>query len=74
MTTTQHERRQHRRRSSVPSTRCEAQPAAAKFQFRATNRWVSGTHSRGTIHGFFGLGEEQTHQEAHALRPTTPSS
>ena len=22
------------------------QPAAAKFQFRASNRWISGTHSR----------------------------
>ena len=25
-------------------------PEAAKFQFRAQNEWVSGTHSRGTIH------------------------
>jgi len=38
-------------------------PAAAQFQFRARNRWVSGTHSRSTIHGFFGVGEERTHEE-----------
>jgi len=42
----------------------KAQPEAAKFQFRATNRWISGTNSQGTIHGFFGLGEEQTHKQA----------
>lgn len=41
-----------------------AQPEAAKFQFRASNRWVSGTHSRSTIDGFFGLGSEQVHTEA----------
>ena len=26
----------------------------ADFQFRATNRWVSGTHNRSTIDGFYG--------------------
>ena len=39
----------------------KAQPEAAKFQFRASNQWVSGTHSRSTINEFFGLGAEQTH-------------
>jgi uncharacterized OsmC-like protein len=41
-----------------------AQPAAAAFQFRATNRWVSGTHSRGYVQGFFGVGAEDTTREA----------
>jgi hypothetical protein len=36
-------------------------PAAAKFQFRAHNEWVSGTHSRSTIADFFGVGEERAH-------------
>jgi uncharacterized OsmC-like protein len=40
------------------------QPAAAQFQFRASNRWVSGTESRSTIHGFFGTGQELTHAES----------
>ncbi len=40
----------------------KAAPQAAKFQFRADNEWVSGTHSHGTIHGFFGVGEERTHE------------
>jgi hypothetical protein len=29
-------------------------PELAKFQFRASNRWISGTHSESTIQGFFG--------------------
>jgi uncharacterized OsmC-like protein len=37
-------------------------PEAAKFQFRASNEWISGTHSRGTIDGFFGVGEERRHE------------
>jgi uncharacterized OsmC-like protein len=39
-------------------------PAAARFQFRAHNRWVSGTHSQSTIHDYFGVGEERTHDAA----------
>jgi len=35
-----------------------ANPQLAKFQFRATNRWVSGTHNRSSIQGFFGAGQE----------------
>ena len=35
----------------------------AKFQFRATNRWVSGTHNRSTIHGFHGAKQEMTHRQ-----------
>jgi uncharacterized OsmC-like protein len=34
------------------------QPDLAKFQFRATNRWVRGTHSRTRIEGFSGAGGE----------------
>ncbi len=32
-------------------------PEAAKFQYRAANEWVSGTHNRSTIDGYFGVGE-----------------
>ncbi len=38
-----------------------AQPELAKFQFRAKSRWVSGTRSESTMHGFFGAGAELTH-------------
>ena len=36
----------------------KAQPAAAQFQFRARNEWISGTHSRSSIQGFYGAGME----------------
>ena len=36
----------------------KAHPELADFQFRATNRWVSGTHSRSTIQGFYGAMQE----------------
>jgi uncharacterized OsmC-like protein len=34
-------------------------PQAAQFKWRATCTWQNGTHSRSTVEGFFGLGEEQ---------------
>jgi len=37
------------------------QPELARFQFRATSRWVSGTHSQSTMFGFFGAGGEHEH-------------
>ena len=39
-------------------------PELAKFQFRATNRWVSGTHSESTMHGFYGAKQEMSHAAA----------
>jgi uncharacterized OsmC-like protein len=39
-----------------------AQPAAAQFKWRATCEWVKGTHSRSTVEGFYGLGDEQKHR------------
>jgi uncharacterized OsmC-like protein len=38
----------------------KASPDLAKFQFRATNRWISGTHNRSTIRGFYGAGLEDS--------------
>ena len=39
----------------------KAQPQLAKFQFRASNRWLSGTHSRSRIETFGGAGGEHRH-------------
>lgn len=50
----------------------KAQPEAAKFQFRARNQWISGTHSKSTIYDFFGLGSEQSHVEAHSYEADHP--
>ena len=47
-------------------------PAIAKFQFRATNRWISGTHSESSIHGFYGAGQELTHRRPAALEADHP--
>ena len=33
----------------------------ARFQFRATNTWMAGAHSRGSISSFYGAGQEHTH-------------
>jgi len=38
-------------------------PELARFQFRASNRWVSGTHNCTTIDGFHGAG--QAHSRPH---------
>ena len=43
----------------------KAQPELAQFQFRATNRWISGTHNRSTINGYFGAGQEHTRAQDH---------
>lgn len=39
----------------------KGQPELARFQFRATNRWVNGTHSRSRIETFSGAGGEHRH-------------
>ena len=36
----------------------KADPALARFQFRARNQWVDGGYSRTTIKDFYGAGEE----------------
>ena len=47
-------------------------PAAAAFNWRASNEWVNGTHSRTTIQKFFGVGDEQSHKEAFVLDTDHP--
>ena len=49
------------------------QPELAKFQFRATNRWVSGTHSRGTVESFYGAGTEHAHKRTFTLEADHPA-
>ena len=48
-------------------------PEAAKFQFRAHNQWVSGTHNRGTIDDYFGVGEERTHERSFVFDADHPA-
>lgn len=47
-------------------------PAAAQFTWRAECEWMGGVHSRSTVKGFFGLGEEQEHSGAFAIDADHP--
>ena len=38
----------------------KAQPKLAKFQCRATNRWIDGSHNPSTIQGFYAAGGQET--------------
>ncbi|MHC4139525.1 MAG: OsmC family protein [Planctomycetota bacterium] len=35
----------------------------AKFKFRATNKWIDGTHNRATVKDFYGAGQEDVSRE-----------
>jgi uncharacterized OsmC-like protein len=48
-------------------------PEIAKFQFRASNTWVSGTHNRSTIDGFYGAMQEMGHQQPTTLDADHPA-
>jgi uncharacterized OsmC-like protein len=48
------------------------QPELAKFQWRATNRWQLGTHSRTRIESFSGAGGEQSHVKEFVLDADHP--
>jgi len=50
-----------------------AAPQAAKFQFRAGNEWISGTHNRSTVDGFFGVGEERSHERTWVFDADHPA-
>ena len=50
------------------------QPELARFQFRATNRWLGGAHNRSTIQGFYAAGGEDTSRgEAFQLDAGEPA-
>lgn len=51
----------------------KSNPEIAKFQFRATNQWVSGTYSRSTIHEFGGAMQELTHDEPRTYEADHPA-
>jgi uncharacterized OsmC-like protein len=45
----------------------------AKFQFRASNTWISGTHNQSTIHGFYGAMQEMEHAGVHVFDADHPA-
>jgi uncharacterized OsmC-like protein len=50
-----------------------AQRELATFQFRAKNRWVSGTHSQSTSQGFYGAGQEHEHERTFVFDADHPA-
>ena len=48
-------------------------PAAALFQIRAHNEWQQGTHCRSTISGFYGVGEERSHEREFTFDADHPA-
>ena len=47
-------------------------PEAAKFTWRATCKWLRGTHSRTNVSGFHGLGQEQKHRTEFTFEADHP--
>jgi len=50
----------------------DAAPEAAQFKWRTTCEWVNGTHSRSSMNGFFGLGQEQSRGKTFTLEADHP--
>ena len=50
-----------------------ATPQIGTFQFRATNRWISGTHNQSTLHGFYGAMQEMEHQQPFVFDADHPA-
>jgi uncharacterized OsmC-like protein len=48
-------------------------PELARFQFRADNEWLSGTHNRSTIRGFSGAGAEHQHASTFTFDADHPA-
>ena len=47
-------------------------PEAARFTWRARTKWINGTHTRSSVQGFFGLGEEQSHRQEFTIDTDHP--
>jgi uncharacterized OsmC-like protein len=47
-------------------------PEAAQFTWRATCKWLNGTHSETSIQGFHGLGQEQQHKTEFTFEADHP--
>jgi uncharacterized OsmC-like protein len=51
----------------------KGQPEIAQFQFRATNTWLGGTHSRSSFSGFHGAMQEMEHKHVTEVDSDHPA-
>ena len=51
----------------------KGQPELGKFQFRAKNRWLGGSHNQTTITNFYGAGQDQDHTTTFKLDAGEPA-
>src|SRR3984885_7081772 len=47
-------------------------PEAAKFTWRASCKWQTGTHATSTVQGFHGLGDEHRHKSEFSFETDHP--
>ena len=47
-------------------------PGATQFTWKASCKWVNGTHSQAKVQGFFGLGQDQQHKTEHTFEADHP--
>lgn len=47
-------------------------PEAAQFKWRASCEWLNGTHSKSSVEGYFGLGEEHMHKSKYEFEADHP--
>ena len=75
MTVTQDERRNGVDTATLFATldAVKGQHEIAKFQFRATNNWVNGVHSRSKFAGFYGAMQELEHQHVTEVESDHPA-
>jgi uncharacterized OsmC-like protein len=51
----------------------KGQPELGQFQFRASSRWVAGTHSRSKVEAFTGAGGTHTHRSDYGFDADHPA-
>jgi uncharacterized OsmC-like protein len=75
MTVTQDERRNGVDTATLFATldAVKGQHEIAKFQFRASNTWVNGVHSRSKFAGFYGAMQELEHQHVTEVESDHPA-
>lgn len=47
-------------------------PEAARFTWRASVKWIKGTHSRSTVQTYYGLGAEHQHKKPYTFDADHP--